>query len=126
ILDFSKIEAGKLNLEHIDFDLRQTVEDTIELLAERAQSKGLELVCASRVKGDPLRLGQVLTNLVGNAIKFTDRGEVTVSASCLEDTPDSVALRFAVTDTGPGISKEAQGRIFENFTQADGSTTRSH
>lgn len=132
ILDFSKIEAGKLNLEHIDFDLRQTVEDTVELLAERAQSKGLELVCAlpvnlvPRVKGDPLRLGQVLTNLVGNAIKFTDRGEVTVSASCLEDTPDSVALRFEVTDTGPGISKEAQGRIFENFTQADGSTTRSH
>jgi two-component system sensor histidine kinase/response regulator len=132
ILDFSKIEAGKLNLEHIDFDLRQTVEDTVELLAERAQSKGLEVVCAlpvnlvPRVKGDPLRLGQVLTNLVGNAIKFTDRGEVTVSASCLEDTPDSVALRFEVTDTGPGISKEAQGRIFENFTQADGSTTRSH
>ena len=132
ILDFSKIEAGKLNLEHIDFDLRQTVEDTVELLAERAQSKGLELVCAlpvnlvPRVKGDPLRLGQVLTNLVGNAIKFTDRGEVTVSASCLEDTLDSVALRFEVTDTGPGISKEAQGRIFENFTQADGSTTRSH
>jgi PAS domain S-box-containing protein len=132
ILDFSKIEAGKLNLEHIDFDLRQTVEDTVELLAERAQSKGLELVCAlpvnlvPRVKGDPLRLGQVLTNLVGNAIKFTDRGEVTVSASCLEDTPDSIALRFEVTDTGPGISKEAQGRIFENFTQADGSTTRSH
>ena len=132
ILDFSKIEAGKLNLEHIDFDLHQTVEDTVELLAERAQSKGLELICAlpvklvPRVKGDPLRLGQVLTNLVGNAIKFAESGEVTVSASCLEETQSSIALRFEVTDTGPGISKEAQGRIFENFTQADGSTTRSH
>ena len=132
ILDFSKIEAGKLNLEHIDFDLRQTIEDTVELLAERAQSKGLELVCAlpvslvTRVMGDPLRLGQVLTNLVGNAIKFTERGEVAVSVSYLEDAPDSIALRFEVTDTGPGIGKEAQGRIFENFTQADGSTTRSH
>jgi signal transduction histidine kinase len=132
ILDFSKIEAGKLNLEHIEFDLRQTVEDTVELLAERAQSKGLELVSAlpanlvKHVKGDPLRLGQVLTNLVGNAIKFTERGEVTVSASCVEDAANAIALRFEVSDTGPGISKEAQGRIFENFTQADGSTTRSY
>jgi len=132
ILDFSKIEAGKLNLEHIDFDLRQTVEDTVELLAERAHSKGLELVCAlpvdlaPRVKGDPLRLGQVLTNLVGNAIKFSERGEVTVALICLEDNTDGIRLRFEVTDTGPGISKEAQGRIFENFTQADGSTTRKH
>jgi PAS domain S-box-containing protein len=132
ILDFSKIEAGKLNLEHIEFDLRQTIDDTVELLAERAHSKGLELVCAlpvdlvPRVKGDPLRLGQVLTNLIGNAIKFSERGEVTVSASCLEEARDSITLRFEVTDTGPGITKEAQGRIFENFTQADGSTTRKH
>ena len=132
ILDFSKIEAGKLDLEHIDFDLRQTIEDTIELLAERAQSKELELACnlpvnlASRVKGDPLRLGQVLTNLVGNAIKFTEEGEVAVSLSIREESTDAVMLRFEVTDTGPGISKEAQGRIFENFSQADGSTTRKH
>ncbi|HEY0337730.1 MAG TPA: response regulator, partial [Burkholderiales bacterium] len=132
ILDFSKIEAGKLNLEHIEFDLRETVEDTVELLAERAHSKGLELVCAlpvdlvPRLKGDPLRLGQVLTNLIGNAIKFSERGEVTVSASCLEESRDSITLRFEVTDTGPGITREAQGRIFENFTQADGSTTRKH
>jgi two-component system sensor histidine kinase/response regulator len=132
ILDFSKIEAGKLDLEHIEFDLRQTIEDTIELLAERAQSKELELACnlpvdlSTRVKGDPLRLGQVLTNLVGNAIKFTEQGEVAVSLSCVEDGSDNVTLRFEVTDTGPGISKEAQGRIFENFSQADGSTTRKH
>jgi PAS domain S-box-containing protein len=132
ILDFSKIEAGKLDLEHIDFDLRQTIEDTIELLAERAQSKELELACnlpvdlVTRVKGDPLRLGQVLTNLVGNAIKFTEQGEVAVSLSFVEDGGDSITLRFEVTDTGPGISEEAQGRIFENFSQADGSTTRKH
>ncbi|HEX2825501.1 MAG TPA: response regulator [Burkholderiales bacterium] len=132
ILDFSKIEAGKLDLEHIDFDLRQTIEDTIELLAERAQSKDLELACnlpvnlAARVKGDPLRLGQVLTNLVGNGIKFTEEGEVSVSVSTRDETPESVTLRFEVIDTGPGITKEAQGRIFENFSQADGSTTRKH
>jgi PAS domain S-box-containing protein len=132
ILDFSKIEAGKLDLEHIDFDLRQTIEDTIELLAERAQSKELELACnlpvnlAARVKGDPLRLGQVLTNLVGNAIKFTEEGEVAVSVCTREEDEDTVTLRFEVTDTGPGIGKEAQTRIFENFSQADGSTTRKH
>jgi PAS domain S-box-containing protein len=132
ILDFSKIEAGKLDLEHIDFDLRQTVEDTIELLAERAQSKGLELACnlpvslVTRVKGDPLRLGQVLTNLIGNAIKFTEQGEVSVSLSIRDEDNEKIALRFEVIDTGLGISNEAQGRIFENFSQADGSTTRKH
>lgn len=132
ILDFSKIEAGKLDLENIEFDLHQTVEDAVELLAERAQSKGLELDCAlpvnliPRVKGDPLRLGQVLTNLIGNAIKFTERGEVAVSVSAVGETEDSVTLRFDVTDTGPGIDQEAQGRIFENFSQADGTTTRKH
>jgi PAS domain S-box-containing protein len=132
ILDFSKIEAGKLDLEHIDFDVRQVIEDTVELLAERAQSKGLELTCAipvdlpTRVKGDPLRLGQVLLNLVGNAIKFTETGEVTVSVACVEDAHNSAVLRFEVADTGPGISEEAQGRIFDNFSQADGTTTRKH
>ncbi|HEV7800911.1 MAG TPA: response regulator [Burkholderiales bacterium] len=132
ILDFSKIEAGKLDLEHIAFDLRQTIEDTVELLAERAQSKEIELACnlpvdlVTRVKGDPLRLGQVLTNLIGNAIKFTEEGEVAVSVACVEEGDEKIELRFEVTDTGPGISKEAQGRIFENFSQADGSTTRKH
>jgi CheY-like chemotaxis protein len=131
ILDFSKIEAGKLELEHIEFDLRQTAEDTIELLAERAQSKGLELAAnlpvdlPQRLVGDPLRLGQVLTNLLGNAIKFTQDGEVSLGVTCAEDG-DALKLRFEVADTGPGISEEAQGRIFENFSQADGSTTRKH
>jgi PAS domain S-box-containing protein len=132
ILDFSKIEAGKLELERIDFDLRQTVEDTIELLAERAHSKGLELALSlpvdlpSRLKGDPLRLGQVLTNLIGNAIKFTQEGEVSLRIAACADEPHELRLRFDVTDTGQGISAEAQARIFETFSQADGSTTRKH
>jgi two-component system, sensor histidine kinase and response regulator len=132
ILDFSKIEAGKLELERIEFDLRQTVEDTIELLAERAHSKGLELSASLpvdlpvRLKGDALRLGQVLTNLIGNAIKFTQDGEVSLRVSTSADEAGELKLRFEVTDTGPGITPEAQGRIFETFSQADGSTTRKH
>jgi PAS domain S-box-containing protein len=132
ILDFSKIEAGKLELERLDFDIRQSMEDTIEMLAERAQSKGLELTCVlpvdlvSRIHGDPLRLGQVITNLVGNAIKFTEKGEIVVSALCVEDAERSLTLRFQISDTGAGISVEAQSRIFENFSQADGSTTRKY
>ena len=132
ILDFSKIEAGKLELERLDFDIRQSLEDTVELLAERAQSKGLELTCAlpvdlvSRIHGDPLRLGQVITNLVGNAIKFTEKGEIVVSVLCVEDAERSLTLRFQISDTGAGISVEAQSRIFENFSQADGSTTRKY
>jgi len=132
ILDFSKIEAGKLELERVDFDLRRTVEDVVELLAESAHNKGLDVVCAipvdvvTLVKGDPLRLGQVLTNLMGNAIKFTERGEVVVRVSNVEQSPDSVVLQFDVSDTGPGIGAEARKRIFENFSQADGSTTRKH
>ena len=132
ILDFSKIEAGKLELERVDFDLRRTVEDVVELLAESAHNKGLDVVCAipadvvTLVKGDPLRLGQVLTNLMGNAIKFTERGEVVVRVSNVEQSPDAAVLRFEVCDTGPGIGAEARHRIFENFSQADGSTTRKH
>ena len=104
----------------------------MELLAERAQNKGLELACrhsvdlVTAVKGDPLRLGQVLTNLVGNAIKFTERGEVVIRVASVTESAEKVMLRFEVSDTGPGISPEAQKRIFENFSQADGSTTRKH
>jgi len=132
ILDFSKIEAGKLELEHVDVDLRRAVEDVVELLAESAYNKGLELVCtipadlATIVKADPLRLSQILTNLTGNAIKFTERGEVVVRVVELEKTAEQVLLRFEVHDTGPGIDAEARERIFENFSQADGSTTRRH
>ena len=132
LLDFSKIEAGKLELESVDMDLRRTLEDVVDLLAERAHAKGLELACsipatlATHVKGDPLRLGQVLTNLVGNAIKFTEQGSVVIRVAGLEETAQNVTLRFEVSDTGAGISAAAQSHIFEEFAQADGSTTRKH
>src|SRR5581483_10362518 len=132
LLDFSKIEAGKLELENVDMDLRRTMEDIVDLLAERARAKGLELACnvppdlVTQVRGDPLRLGQVLTNLLGNAIKFTDQGSVVMRVGAVEQSASRVTMRFAVTDTGVGISPEAQSRIFEEFAQADGSTTRKH
>ena len=132
LLDFSKIEAGKLELENVEMDLRRTIEDVVDLLAERAHSKGLELACSipanlvTHVRGDPLRLGQVLTNLVGNAIKFTEQGSVVIRVSSVEETAKNVTMRFEVSDTGAGISLEAQTRIFDEFSQADGSTTRKH
>jgi two-component system, sensor histidine kinase and response regulator len=132
ILDFSKIEAGKLELENVDMDLRRTLEDVVDLLAERAHSKGLELACSipsslvTQVRGDSLRLGQILTNLVGNAIKFTKQGAVVIRVASIEETRKSVTMRFEVSDTGVGISPEAQSRIFDEFSQADGSTTRKH
>ncbi len=131
ILDFSKIEAGKLDLEQIDFNLHQTVEESVELLAERGFAKGLELVChlgplvPAAVQGDPGRLRQVLLNLLGNAIKFTEQGEVVVRVRALSDSYGSTRLRFEVRDTGIGISEEAQQLIFNSFTQADNSTTRN-
>jgi two-component system sensor histidine kinase/response regulator len=132
LLDFSKIEAGKLELENVDMDLRRTIEDVVDLLAERAHTKGLELACSipadlvTNVRGDPLRLGQVLTNLVGNAIKFTDQGSVVIRVASTEEIAKKVTMRFDVSDTGVGISPEAQSRIFDEFSQADGSTTRKH
>ena len=110
ILDFSKIEAGKLELEHIDFDLRQTVEEVAELFASRTQEKGLELIChidagvPTALRGDPHRLRQIFTNLLGNAIKFTQEGEIAISAALLEDTPQTALMRFGVRDTGVGIA----------------------
>jgi two-component system, sensor histidine kinase and response regulator len=132
LLDFSKIEAGKLELENVDMDLRRTIEDIVDLLAERAHVKGLELACSipadlvTYVRGDSLRLGQILTNLVGNAIKFTQEGAVVIRVASVEEAAKSVTMRFEVSDTGAGISLEAQSRIFDEFAQADGSTTRKH
>jgi signal transduction histidine kinase/DNA-binding response OmpR family regulator len=132
ILDFSKIEAGKMSLETVDFDVREAVEDVVELLAERAASKQVELACAVDaevpvwVAGDPGRLRQILTNLVGNAIKFTDRGEVVVGVGVAEATEDAALLRFAVRDTGIGIPADVQARLFQPFSQADSSTTRRY
>jgi PAS domain S-box-containing protein len=130
ILDFSKIEAGKLQFETIDFDLNETVESTLELLAARASDKGLELASylpselPRWIRGDPGRLRQVLINLIGNAIKFTEKGEVVIAVALERETDDDVRLHFEVTDTGPGLDAEAQSRLFQPFSQADGSTTR--
>ena len=130
ILDFSKMEAGKLDLEMIDFDLRAAVESVTELLAEQSQRKGLELVSLvhastpTAVRGDPGRLRQILMNLVGNAVKFTEQGRVVLQVRATEDCGDSVTLLFEVTDTGIGIPPDKQGTIFDAFSQADGSTTR--
>jgi signal transduction histidine kinase/CheY-like chemotaxis protein len=132
ILDFSKIEAGKLELATVDFDLRELLEDLVMLLAERASNKGLELVCAlppnipTAFRGDPARLRQILTNLTGNALKFTEHGEVVVRAEVVRETEGGALVRFEVRDSGIGIAKENQARIFDSFTQAEGSTTRKY
>ncbi len=132
ILDFSKIEAGKLELEIIDFNLLQTVENVAELFAQRAQSKGLELICdidpalPNRLRGDPGRLRQILANLTDNAIKFADQGEVVIRVSLQEETPSELLLRFEVQDTGIGIAPQEKTRLFQSFSQADGSTTRKY
>ena len=144
ILDFSKIEAGKLELEELDFSLRDCVGKTGQALAVRAAEKDLELACRvdpelpDTFRGDAGRLRQVLVNLAGNAIKFTERGEVVIEvgratrcepdAETGEDSvaPDSMVLHFSVRDTGIGISPEVQARLFEPFVQADASTTRRY
>jgi PAS domain S-box-containing protein len=132
ILDFSKIEAGKIDLEQIEFDLESVVADVVELLAQQARSKGLELNTVihrdvvTHVRGDPIRLGQVLTNLVSNAIKFTGHGEVVVHVTREQETETHVITRFAVSDTGIGITPQQQQMIFQSFVQADGTTTRKY
>ena len=132
ILDFSKIEAGKLQLDHVSFQLAELLDDTIRTLAFRACQKELELAChimpnvPPHLLGDPGRLRQIVVNLVGNAIKFTDRGRVVVCVTIELQSADDVLLSFAVSDTGVGIPKEKQQLIFQAFEQADRSTTRMY
>ncbi|MBW1734169.1 MAG: response regulator [Deltaproteobacteria bacterium] len=132
ILDFSKIESGMLELEEIGFNLNSAVEDTVKSLAYMAHNKGLELACRIHrdvpvaLVGDPGRLRQVIVNLVGNALKFTEKGEVVVEVRLLEEADDHVFLHFLVRDTGIGISRDRQEKIFEAFSQADESTTRKY
>ncbi len=130
VLDFSKIEAGKLELEEIEFNLRDVIEQLADILSQRAIQKHLELLISvhpaatTAVRGDPLRLRQILVNLVGNAVKFTDDGEVAVEVIELEKDEDTVKFQMSVSDTGIGIPEHKQDLIFENFSQADSSTTR--
>ena len=130
ILDFSKIEAGKIDIEMVDFDLRECVETTMKTLVHLAEMKGLELLCDIAhevpliVQGDSTRLSQMILNLVGNAIKFTLEGQVAVKVDAVPHQGEGIVLHFTVSDTGIGIPKEKQESIFDSFTQADASTTR--
>lgn len=132
ILDFSKIEAGKINFEQIDFSLEDVLYNVTDLAWVKADKKGLELECSitstvpNALVGDPLRLTQILTNLMDNAVKFTDHGKVTLAVTAVAVDPDGVELRCAVTDTGVGLSDAQLGRLFAAFTQADSSTTRKY
>ena len=131
ILDFSKIEAGKLSLEPSDFELDPVIENVCSLLADRAESKGLELVVdlagvPPMLHGDGLRLGQILLNFVGNAIKFTEKGRVVLRGRVVSQEQDTARLRFEVSDTGIGLTAEQRARIFQAFEQADVSTTRRY
>ena len=132
VLDFSKIEAGKFDLEEIPFDLRVTIEDVANSFAYRAEQKGLDFISfltpdvPSRLIGDPARLRQIMVNLTGNALKFTNKGELYVKGELVEEIEDRVKIRFSVMDTGIGIPEDRHTTIFDSFTQADGSTTRRY
>jgi signal transduction histidine kinase/CheY-like chemotaxis protein len=132
ILDLSKVEAGKLDMEVIDFDLHTNVEDASDVLAVKAEKKGLEFSCfidpemPSLLRGDPGRLRQVMINLANNAIKFTERGEVAISVTPDTETPTQATVRFVVRDTGIGIPADRMDRLFRSFSQVDASTTRKH
>jgi two-component system sensor histidine kinase/response regulator len=130
ILDFSKIEAGKMMFENVRFDLRETVTNSVALLAPRAQSKNIALTCSlaeqidGKLLGDPSRLRQILLNLLSNAVKFTDQGEVALEITQIKETDQETGLHFSIRDTGIGMTAEVQEKLFQSFTQADSSTTR--
>ncbi|MDZ4344729.1 MAG: response regulator, partial [Candidatus Binatia bacterium] len=132
VLDFSKVESGKLELEIIDFDLTSTVGEVVDLFAKQAEDKGVELInfirydVPEKLQGDPGRLRQIISNLVGNALKYTAKGEVVVRITVQEQTAAYANLRFEVSDTGIGIPKEKQDKLFNSFTQVDASTTREY
>jgi two-component system sensor histidine kinase/response regulator len=132
ILDFSKIEAGKLDIEETDFKVDEVLSSVTTLTAQKAHEKGLEFLAdvvstiPQQLRGDPLRLGQILTNLVNNAVKFTERGEIRLKIELLEKTGEKVQLKFSVRDTGIGMTPEQTAKLFQAFTQADMSTTRKH
>ncbi|TCK09112.1 response regulator [Marinobacterium mangrovicola] len=132
ILDFSKIEAGKLELENIPFNLDETINNLTSLMNVKVQEKGLELLIATEadvprgLNGDPLRLGQILINLVNNAVKFTDQGEIVIKIGNKTLSDDKVMLQFAVSDSGIGMTPEQVGNLFQSFSQADASTTRKY
>ena len=132
ILDFSKIEAGKLSVEVIDFDLDKVLENVRDLTSEKASAKGLELIfdvdpsISTQLRGDPLRLGQVLINFCNNAVKFTEQGEIVVKVRVWRKARTSQLISFSVSDTGIGMTEEQVGRLFQAFEQADVSTTRKY
>jgi signal transduction histidine kinase/CheY-like chemotaxis protein/HPt (histidine-containing phosphotransfer) domain-containing protein len=132
ILDFSKIEAGRLDIESIEFDLDEVLDKVSGLIALKAEEKGLELLfnrspdVPDRLVGDPLRLGQILINLTNNALKFTETGEVVISTEMVERDDSHATLQFTVRDTGIGLTEDQRGRLFQSFSQADGSTTRKY
>ena len=132
ILDFSKIEAGKLDMETIDFKIDEVLASVTTMTAQKAHEKGLEFLAdvssqiPQNLRGDPFRLGQILTNLVNNAVKFTDQGEIRLRIERVEQTGDKVQLKFSVSDTGMGMTKEQSAKLFQPFSQADMSTTRKH
>ncbi|KLU67312.1 signal transduction histidine-protein kinase BarA [Desulfosporosinus acididurans] len=132
ILDYSKIEAGKMLIDNIPFNLHRLIEDAVSLFSPKAHGKGIEILSfiaagvPSQVQGDPARLRQVMNNIIGNAVKFTDQGEVTLKARALKEDDDKVLLQIDVQDTGIGISEEDMQRLFQVFTQADASTTRKY
>jgi two-component system, sensor histidine kinase and response regulator len=132
VLDLSKIEAGRLEIEHVPFELEGVIENVVNLIAEKADVKGLELLCSvernvpGTLIGDPLRLGQILVNYATNAVKFTQRGQIHIHVQLAQATATEAVVRFEVSDSGIGLKEEQLPKLFQSFTQADSSTTRQY